>query len=159
MIDDEERRAIGGWTAACAERVLPLFEATVPHDARPRAALVAIRAFAIGGPRTKALRDVAWAALAAARETADPIASAAATACGLAAASAYIHAKVTPHQSKHILAVTAHAVLAAGDAELRWAIAHAPLEVRAVLRRLPPRVRGRGRIDAPMYELDAALRA
>jgi len=34
MIDDEERRAIGGWTAACAERVLPLFETTVPKSSR-----------------------------------------------------------------------------------------------------------------------------
>ncbi|WP_204323998.1 putative immunity protein, partial [Stenotrophomonas maltophilia] len=65
------------WAADCATRALPIFEACAPHDARPRDAILAIRAFARSGTRTANLRKLAWSAQAAARETDDPAAAAA----------------------------------------------------------------------------------
>lgn len=167
-LSDEDRRAVGLWAADCAERVLPLFEARVPADTRPREAIEAIRAFARGGKRTGQLRSRAWAAYAAARVAGDPVATAAARAAGLAAATAYLHALATPHQAKHVLGPAAYGARArelaavddpgAGDEEVRWAIEHASPVVREAVRRLPVRSPGRGRLDALLYQLDVGLR-
>ena len=164
----ESLRAIGGWTADCAERALPLYEATAGADLRPRAAIEGIREFAAGGKRVARLRALAMAAHAAAREIGDPAATAAARAAGSAAASAYTHPLVDVHQTKHIVGSAAYAALAleldhAGDpriadGEILWAIGHAPPQVREVLRRMPPRQPGRSRLDTLLYELDASLR-
>jgi hypothetical protein len=165
---DDDLRAVGRWAANCAARALPLFELRVPADARPREAIEAIRAYASGGARTGALRARAWAAYAAARETGDPVATAAARAAGLAAATAYLHPLVTPHQSKHVLGPAAYGVRArelatpgddARDDEVRWAIAHASPLVRDVIRRLPARAVGRGPLDAVLHRLDVGLRS
>ncbi|WP_327736165.1 hypothetical protein OG749_22605 [Streptomyces nojiriensis] len=147
-ISGEDRRQLGLWAADCAERALPLFEAKASADARPREAIEGIRAFVReGGRRTAKLRSLAWAAH--------------------AAATPYIHPLATPHQSKHVLGPAVYEALArelaAGDAagadeEIRWAIEHAPTEVRALLRRMPARSPGRSRLDTLYYELDAALR-
>lgn len=48
-LSEEDRRLVGLWAADCAERVLPLFEAEAPSDARPRKAIEGTRAFALGG--------------------------------------------------------------------------------------------------------------
>ncbi|MCG8348416.1 MAG: hypothetical protein MI924_11635 [Chloroflexales bacterium] len=114
------------------------------------------------------MRSVAWAALAAAREVGDPVATAAARAAGYAAATAYIHALATPHQVKHVLAPAAQGALTrelaavdnpnAADEELRWAIEHASSAVREIVRRMPVRGSGRSRLDALLYQLDARLR-
>ena len=167
-LSDEERRLLGLWAADCAGRVLPLFEANSPTDARPRQAIEGIRTFAHGGKRTAQLRAVAWAALAAAREAGDPVATAAARAAGYAAGTAYIHALATPHQVNHVLAPAAQEALArelaavddpnAVEEELRWAIEHAPSAVREIVRRLPARRPGRSRLAALLYQLDAGLR-
>jgi len=45
-----------------------------------------------------------------------------------------------------------------GDKEIRWAIEHASPAVREVVRRMPVRGPGRGRLDALLYQLDAGLR-
>src|SRR5262249_40526628 len=111
-LSDEDRRIVGFWAADCAERVLPLFEAKAPSDTRPREAIEGIRVFARGGKRTAQLRSLAWAAYAAAREVADPAATAAARATGLAAATAYMHALATSHQAKHVLGPAAYGALA-----------------------------------------------
>jgi hypothetical protein len=42
-LSEEDRRLIGGWAADCAERVLPLFEATAPYETRPRMAIEGAR--------------------------------------------------------------------------------------------------------------------
>jgi Imm-5 like putative immunity protein len=167
-LSDAERRLLGLWAADCAERVLPLFEAQAPSDTRPREAIAGIRAFARGGKRTTQLRSLAWAAYAAAREVDDPVATAAARAAGLAAATAYIHALATPHQAKHALGPAMYGARArelaagddpsVGDEEIRWAIAHASPAVRKVVRRMPLRSAGRGRLDALLYQLDSGLR-
>jgi hypothetical protein len=165
----ESLRAIGGWTADCAERALPVFEARAGSDSRPRAAIEGIREFAGGGKRTARLRVLAVAANAVAREVGDSAAASAARAAGLAAASAYTHPLADVHQTKHIVGPAAYAALAlelhhagdpcVGDAEIRWAIEQAPQEVREVLRQMPARQAGKSRLDTILYKLDACLRA
>jgi hypothetical protein len=168
-LSEADRRLVGLWAADCAERVLPLFEAKAPSDTRPREAIEGIRAFARGGKRTARLRSLALAALAAAREVGDPVATAAARAAGLAAASAYMHALATTDQAKHVLGPAVYGARArefaaagdpgAGDEEIRWAIEHASPTVREVMRRFPARGPGRSRLDALYYRLDAGLRS
>ncbi|MFJ3922160.1 putative immunity protein [Streptomyces sp. NPDC090022] len=167
-IGDEDRRSLARWAGDCAERVLPLFEAAVADDARPREAIEGVRDFVRDGKRTARLRSLAWAALAAAREAGDPAATAAARAAGYAAAVPYLHPLVTPHQSRHVLAPAVYGARAReiavgtgtgpGDEEIRWASGHVPPEVRALVRQLPARSPGRSRLDALYHALDAALR-
>jgi hypothetical protein len=165
----ESLRAIGGWAADCAERALPVFETRAGSDSRPRAAIDGIREFAAGGKRVHRLRTLALGAIAAGREVGDPAAAAAARAAGLAASSAYTHPLADVNQTKHIVGPAAYAALALeldhgddssiGDAEVRWAIEHAPSAVREVLLQMPARQVGKSRLDAILYELDAGLRA
>jgi len=165
----ESLRAVGDWAADCAERALPIFEARAESDPRPREAIEGIREFARGGKRAARLRSLAMDAHAAAREVGNPAAAAAARAAGSAAASAYTHPLADVHQTKHIVGAAAYAALAleldhagdstAGDAEVRWAVAHAPSEAGAVLSEMPARQPGTSRLDALLYELDAGIRA
>jgi hypothetical protein len=165
----ESLRAIGGWAADCAERALAVFETRAGSDARPRAAIAGIREFADGGKRAARLRSLAMQANAAAREAGDPAAAAAARAAGLAAASAYTHPLADIHQTKHIVGPAAYAALAleldrggdpgVGDVEVRWAIEHAPAEVREVLVQMPARQPGKTRLETLLYELDAGIHA
>jgi hypothetical protein len=163
----ESLRAIGGWAADCAERVLSVYESRAGADPRPRAAIEGIREFAAGGKRTARLRTLAMAAHAAAREVSDPAAAAAARAAGTAAASAYTHPLADIHQTKHIVGAAAYAALAleldggdrsAAEGEVRWAIEHAPAEAREVLLQMPAREAGKSRLDTLLYELDAGIR-
>jgi hypothetical protein len=167
-LEIDSLRAIGGWTADCAERVLPIFETRAGSDSRPRLAIEGIREFAGGGKRAAKLRSLAKQAQAAAREVGDPAAAAAARAAGSAAASAYTHPLVDVHQTKHILGAAAYAALAyelhqegnpsIAAYEVSWAIEHAPAEAREVLRKMPAREAGRSRLDAILYELDSGIR-
>ena len=165
----DDLREIGFWAADCAERVLPLFEGKVFSDSRPREAIEGIREFARGGKRTSNLRSLALAALAAARETSDPVAAAAARAAGVAASSAYMHPLANLNQAKHALGAAMYAARAreleaaddsnvAGE-EIRWAVKHASPAVREVIRRYPVRSPGRSRQDDFYYQLDSALRS
>jgi hypothetical protein len=164
----ESLRVIGGWAADCAERALSVYERHAASDSRPRAAIEGIQVFAGGGKRTEQLRSLALLAYAAAREAGTP-AAAAARAAGSAAASAYTHPLADVHQTKHILGPAAYAALALeldhagdpgiGDGEVRWAIEHAPFEVREVLLQMPARQPGKSRLDTILYELDAGIRA
>lgn len=165
----ESLRAIGGWAADCAERALPLYEQHADSDGRPRAAIEGIREFAAGGRRTARLRTLAMGAHAAAREIDDAAAIAAARAAGAAAASAYTHPLADVHQTKHVVGSAAYTALAReldgagdpriGDAEVRWAIEHAPSEAAAVLLQMPARQPGRSRLDTILHDLDAGIRA
>ncbi|HEU5099379.1 MAG TPA: hypothetical protein VFU22_10190 [Roseiflexaceae bacterium] len=165
----ESLRALGSWAADCAERALSLYEKHADTDSRPRAAIEGIRVFASGGRRTAQLRSLALAAHAAAREVGDGAAAAAARAAGVAAASAYTHPLADVHQTKHIVGPAAYAALALeldhggdpsiGDGEVRWAIEHAPAEVREVLIQMPARQTGKSRLDKLLYELDAGIRS
>jgi len=165
----ESLRAIGGWAADCAAHALPVFEAHAVSDIRARAAIEGAREFAGGGKRAARLRTLAMQAHAAAREVGDPAAAAAARAAGFAAASAYTHPLRDVHQTKHVVGAAAYAALAlelddgggsrVGDAEVRWAIEHAPLEACEVLLEMPARQPGKSRLDTLLYELDAGTRA
>ena len=168
-LDLDSLRAIGGWSADCAERALPVFEAHADSDRRPRTAIEGIREFAAGGRRAALLRTRALAAHAAAREVGDPAAAAAARAAGTAAASAYTHPLADVSQTKHVVGSAAYAALAlelsqagdttVGDAEIRRAIEQAPPEAGEVLRHMPVRQPGTSRLDRMLYELDAGIRA
>jgi hypothetical protein len=146
-----------------------VYETHDDTDTRPRAAIEGIREFAGGRKRTARLRSLACEANAAAREVGDPAAAAAARAAGLAAASAYTHPLADVHQTKHIVGPAAYAALALeydhrgdpsiGDGEVRWAIEHAPSEVREVLLQMPARQAGKSRLATILYELDAGIRA
>lgn len=161
-------RAIAAWSADCADRALPVFEARAGSDPRPRAAIEGTRVFARGGERVAQLRSLAMAAHAAARAQADPGAAAAARAAGLAAAVAYTHPLVDVHQTKHVVGAAAYAALAleldrggdreVGDAMVRWALEHAPAEAREVLGHMPPRADGRSRLERLCFALDSGLR-
>ena len=39
-------RMLGKWAADCAEQVLPIYEAAIPNDGRPREAIAGIYEFA-----------------------------------------------------------------------------------------------------------------
>jgi immunity protein 5 of polymorphic toxin system len=169
ILTHEDLRLVGLWAAECAERVLPLFEAEAPFDARPREAIEGIRVFARGGKRTARLRILAVGALAAAREISHPVAASAARAAGLAAATAFTHALPNPHHAKHVLAPAAYAAQArelaaakgpsVGDEEIRWAVEHASPTVRKVAQKWPARGPGRGRLNGLFHKLDSGLRS
>ncbi|WP_410640447.1 putative immunity protein [Amycolatopsis sp. lyj-346] len=160
----DELRALTGWAAACAARVLPLYESRVAADARPRSAIAAAQEFASGAPRTKLLRTAAWAALSAAGETSDAAASAAARAAVGAAGAAYLHPLESPHQVKHIVGPAQQAALAcelaggSAEAEIEWALSQAPPEVRETLRKFPPGKPGKSRLGDLHRHLESALR-
>ncbi|MGQ4511790.1 putative immunity protein [Streptomyces sp. DW26H14] len=168
-LSGDELREVARYAAACARRVLPVFERNAPGDTRPREALDAAEAFAGGGRRTAALRRHAWAAYKAAGEAASPAALDAARAASHAAGAAYLHPRASAHQVKHILGAAAHAARAeelttapaapGAQGVLEWARDHAPAAVVAVLARFPAAPAGGGRVGELMRELDAALRA
>ena len=101
----EEHRELVAWAAACAERVLCVFEDVCPDDARPREAIEAAWAWSRGEIPMMDARCFAFAAHDAAREVQGP-ARAAARAAG--------HAFATAHMPAHakVAATYAHAALA-----------------------------------------------
>ena len=165
----ESLRALGSWAADCAERALPVYETHAGSDARPRAAIEGIRAFAGGGKRTAQLRSLALSAFSAARDAGNPAAAAAARAAGLAASSAYTHPLADVQQTKHIVGPAAYAALAreldqggdhsVGDDEVAWATEHVTAEVREILLQMPARETGRTRLENLMHMVDAGIRA
>lgn len=113
-----DHRALALWAASCAERVLPLFEASNPGDKRPREAVSAARRWAQGKLAVPAARQFALAAHAAAREVGTEPARQAARAAGHAAATAHV-----PSHAPHVADYAIKAVTAAGgnsDAEELW---------------------------------------
>ena len=164
----ESLRALGSWTADCAERALPVYEKHAGSDSRPRAAIEGIRVFAAGGRRTAQLRSLALSAYSAAREADDPAAAAAARAAGLAASSAYTHPLADVQQTKHLVGPAAYAALALelnqggdhsiGDNEVVWAIEHVTPKVREILMQMPAREIGRTRLENIMYKIDIGIR-
>jgi hypothetical protein len=167
-ITDEERREVARWAAGSAARVLPLFEAIAPADARPREAIEIAQAFAAGGHRSRHLTRVALAAHRAGREVGDPVGLAVARSASLAAATANIHGEETVGTLGHILGPAAYAALArelasAGgvtgvDEELPWAIEHVSPAIRGLIGRVPASVSGGRRIEEIQHRLDVALR-
>lgn len=103
-LTDADHCLLALWAAACAEHVLPLFEAEQPADPRPRQAIELARAWARGEIAMSRSRDSAGHAQAAARALSGA-ARHAAFAAGQAAAVAHVAA--------HELGAAAYAIKAA----------------------------------------------
>jgi immunity protein 5 of polymorphic toxin system len=139
-LSESDRRIVAAWAAACAERVLALFEAQAPGDRRPRDAIARTRAFARGELAVADEIRRRFVGGGAARDARAPAAAAAARAAGQATAVA--------HMGAHALGAAAYAAKAAGLAaptykvavgqEIRWQLGHMSPPVRTALRRLPP---------------------
>lgn len=159
-LSEHDRRILAGWAADCAERTLSLFETVRHDDTRPREAIAGARAFARAELRIGVARSLAAAAHAAARDADEPAAVAAARATG--------HAVAVAHMASHAPGV-AYAALARALAapeseeaaldEVRWQIHHASEDVRAVMRKLPPRPDGVGLLSRLVRQLQSGLAA
>ena len=125
----------GLWAAACAEHVLPFFEAERPTNTRPRAAIAAIRAWTRGTMKMMDSRAAGGHAMGAAREL-----------TGAARYSAYAagQAACVAHLAEHNLGAAAYAIKAAragrpGDEELAghcecaWQREQLPEAIRALV--------------------------
>lgn len=125
-----QHRLLATWSADCAERLLPLFEASSSDD-RPRRAIETARAWTRGEIKIGVAQKAAVAAHAAARSVTDKAAVAVARACG--------HAVATAHFADHCLGLPVYglkAVQAAGgdvEAERDWQIEQLPAEVRELV--------------------------
>lgn len=138
-LSETDRRLVAEWAAACAERVLWLFEAERPDDDRPRAAIARARAFARGELDTALEIRRRFGGGSATRDLKSPAATAAARAAGQASAVC--------HMGAHALGAAAYAVkaasLAASDRskaaenEIEWQLKHLTPDVRIALRSLP----------------------
>lgn len=139
-LSEADRRLVAEWAAACAERVLPLFEAECPNDDRPRGAIARTRAFARGELDTASEIRRRFGGGSAARDAKSAAAAAAARAAGQASAVC--------HMGAHALGAAAFAVQAASlaapnqskaaESEIRWQFAHMTADARVALRSLPP---------------------
>jgi len=103
-LTDSDHRLLALWAAACAEHVLPLFEAVQPSDTRPREAIEQVRVWACGEIRMSQSRAAGGHAMAAAREL-----SGAARHAAFAAGQAAVVAHVAAHE----LGAAAYAIKAA----------------------------------------------
>lgn len=133
-LTDEHHRLLAAWALACAEHVLPLFEAACPDDPRPREALAVGHAWIAGAARMREAHAAAFTANAAARGLPDAP-KFAALAVGQAVAVAHVAA--------HELGAAAYAIRAAGAAVPHAEAAGARAQERTWQRRLlPDAIRG-----------------
>lgn len=131
-LTDSDHRLLAMWAAACAEHVLPLFEAAQPADLRPRRTIESTRAWA-RGEYTMSQARAAAGANAAAR--------------GLSGAPRYAayaagQAVAVSHVAAHELGAAAYAIKAVrasvpgpesadvGRLECRWQREQLPDEIR-----------------------------
>ncbi|RYE09202.1 MAG: hypothetical protein EOP22_09775 [Hyphomicrobiales bacterium] len=138
-LSEAERRLVAQWAADCAERVVGLFEAERPGDARARDTIERARAYARGELDTSEEIRRRFGDGGAAKGL-SPAAAAAVRAAGQASAVC--------HMGAHALGAAAYAAKAAGLAaperpgaaldEVAWQLGQMSPEVRAVLRTLPP---------------------
>jgi hypothetical protein len=90
LANNQNHKTLVIWATDCAQRVLPYFEDTQVNDNRPRKAIEAGQAWVRSGITVHDVRQAAFAAHAAARETNNQAAEYAARAAGQAAASAHV---------------------------------------------------------------------
>ena len=135
-LTDADHRLLALWAAACAEHVLPLFEAVQPTDPRPRQAIEQTRAWVRGEIKMSQARAAAGAANAAASALS-----------GAARHAAYAagQAAVVAHVAAHELGAAAYAIKAAraaapggegesaGRRECRWQREQLPATIRALV--------------------------
>jgi hypothetical protein len=137
-LDLASHRLLASWAADCAEHVLPLFTLTHPDDERPRLAIKATRAWALGEITVGQAREAAFGAHAAAREASDEVARAAARAAGQAVSTAHMadHSLGPAYYAVRAVklgAAPAQDAQAAGDREHRWQQEHLPEAVRGLV--------------------------
>lgn len=103
-LTDSDHHLLALWAAACAEHVLPFFEAAKPSDSRPRHAIEQARAWAHGEIPMSQARAAGGHAMAAARDLR-----------GAARHAAYAagQAAVVAHVAAHELGAAAYAIKAA----------------------------------------------
>ena len=135
-LTDADHHLLALWAAACAEHVLPLFEAVQPADPRPRRAIEQARAWVRGEVRMMEARAAGGAANSAAR----PL-----TGAARFAAYAAAQAAVVAHVAAHELGAAAYAIKAvraaapsgeadvAGRLECQWQRAQLPDAIRALV--------------------------
>jgi hypothetical protein len=131
-LSDADHHLLALWAAACAEHVLPLFEAGRPDDDRPRRAIEAARAWVRGELPMMRTRAVGGHAMGAARDL---------TGAGRFAAYAAGQAAVVAHVAEHDLGAAAYAIKAvraadgdaAGRDECRWQREQLPAAVRELV--------------------------
>ena len=132
-LTDAHHSLLAMWAADCAEHVLPLFEAVMPSDPRPRQAIAEARAWSRGEIRMMQARATAGHANAAAR----PLAGAPRYAAYSAAQAAAVG-----HVAAHELGAAAYAIRAvraaappgegerSGRDECRWQRERLPIAIR-----------------------------
>ena len=131
-LTDADHHLLALWAAACAEHVLPLFEAVRPDDDRPRRAIEAARAWVRGELPMMRTRAFGGHAMGAARDL---------TGAARFAAYAAGQAAVVAHVAEHDLGAAAYAIKAvraadgdaAGRDECRWQRAQLPAAVRQLV--------------------------
>lgn len=110
------------WAADCAEHILHFYEEKHPNDGRPRQAISAARDWIKGEIGVRDARQSAFATHAAARETQDEAAIAAARAAGQAVSTAHLSAHAI-HASTYAVKAAAYASGfddSAVEAERHW---------------------------------------
>lgn len=135
-LTDADHRLLALWAAACAEHVLPFFEAAKPSDSRPRHAIAQARAWTRSEITMTQARTAAGHANAAARDL---------RGAGRYAAYAAAQAAAVAHVAAHELGAAAYAIKAAraaappgeeeraGRNECRWQRAQPPDAIRALV--------------------------
>jgi len=131
-LTDADHHLLALWAAACAEHVLPLFEAVRPDDDRPRRAIEAARAWVHGELPMMRTREAGGHAMGAARDL---------TGAARFAAYAAGQAAVVAHVAEHDLGAAAYAIKtvraadgdAAGRDECRWQRERLPDAVRELV--------------------------
>jgi len=135
-LTDADHRLLALWAAACAEHVLPLFEAARPEDPRPRRAIEAARAWARGEVTMTQSRAAGGHAMGAARDLRGA-ARYAAHAAGQAACVAHVAAHELGAAAYAIKAARAAAPegegQAAGRRECRWQRDQLPEAIRELV--------------------------
>ena len=138
-LDMSKHRLLAAWAADCAEHVLPLFNKKYPDDSRPQRALETARAWARDEVTVGEARAAALDAHAAARDSADDVATAVARAAG--------HSAATAHMADHAPRAAAYAIQAvqssgngrtgvvAADREREWQRERLPDEIRGLVLR------------------------
>jgi len=135
-LTDADHHLLALWAAACAEHVLPLFEAVRPDDDRPRRAIEAARAWVRGELPMMRTREAGGHAMGAARDLR-----------GAARPAAYAagQAAVVAHVAAHELGAAAYAIKAAqaaapagerdaaGRRECRWQRDQLPDAIRELV--------------------------
>ena len=131
-LTDADHHLLALWAAACAEHVLPLFEAARPEDPRPREAIEHARAWVRGEVRMMQARAAGGHAMGAARDL---------SGAPRFAAYAAGQAAVVAHVAAHDLGAAAYAIKAiraaapgdgeaAGRLECRWQQDQLPAPIR-----------------------------